>query len=345
MIKIPRLKKTHCLRLAFGVAVATTALAAWLLSPLSPLPPSAVQIVDEMETVAGGAHPGFRRNHAKGQCIIGHFEANGNALEISHASLLQRGSVPLIGRLSAAGGDPAQADVHGMIRSMALRLVGLDGQTWYMAMNSVPVFPVNTPQGLYAQLRASQPEDGDNGPDPAKMQAFKQAHPENQAFEAWLAAHPGASGFDNTAYYSVNAFRMTDAHGQVRFVRWAMVPEAPYQPISPQQLADPDFLAFGFARRLERGPVRWHLMITLAQPGDVTDDATVLWPQGRRQIDAGVLVIEDQQSQVDGACRDVDFDPLRLPEGVGPSDDPLLLAREAAYAESHRRRVEEQGAH
>ncbi|MGB3123301.1 MAG: catalase family peroxidase [Pseudomonas sp.] len=344
MKKSLSLKKRHYLPLVLAAGV-ITGLAAWLLPSLYSSSPTAVQIVDEMEAVSGGAHPGFRRNHAKGQCISGHFESNGNAVEISHASLLQRGSVPLIGRLSAAGGDPSQADVHGMIRSMALRLADADGQTWYMAMNSVPVFPVNTPEGLYAQLRASMPEYGGSGPDPQKMQAFKNTHPEMRPFETWLAAHPEASGFDNSTFYSVNAFRMTDAQGRVHFVRWSMVPETPYKPMTSGQSRDPDFLAYGFATLLEQAPVRWHLLITLAEPGDVTTDATVRWPDGRRQIDAGTLVIDNQQSQVEGACRDVDFNPLELPAGIGPSDDPLLLAREAAYAESHRRRVEEEGTH
>lgn len=344
------MKKRHLL--SFPLAAVAIAFGAWgyhaggLAPVFSPSSPSAVQIVDEMEAAAGRAHPGFRRNHAKGLCITGRFESSGNAAEITQAAVLQRGSVPVIGRLSAAGGDPAQADAHGMIRSMALSLTGADGQTWYTAMNSVPVFPVNTPQGLYEQLRASMPEYGGTGPDPQKMNAFKQAHPEIQPFEAWLADHPGSSGFDNTAYYSVNAFRMTNAQGQVRFVRWSMVPETAYTPVSAAEADDPDFLAFGFTHRVARSPVRWHLMITLADPGDPTTDATLRWPEEqRRQIDAGVLVVDRQQPQIDGACRDIDFNPLALPPGIEPSDDPLLLAREAAYAESHKRRVEEEARH
>ncbi|WP_025859236.1 catalase family peroxidase [Pseudomonas sp. CHM02] len=338
------LNKRHRLPLAVAAAVVITGLGVWLRPSFSAPSPTAAQIVDQMEAVAGGAHAGFRRNHAKGQCISGRFESNGNAVEISSAAPLRRGSVTLIGRLSAAGGDPAEPDVLGMNRSMALRLAEGDGSTWYMAMNSVPVFPVSTPEGLYAQLRASIPEYGGAGPDPQKMQAFKDAHPEMRAFEDWLAANPASSGFDNTTFYSVNAFRMIDAQGRVRFVRWSMVPETPYAAISAEQRSDPDFLAFGLATQLERGPLRWHLIITLADPGDVTNNATVLWPQGRRQIDAGVLVIDVQQSQVDGACRDIDFNPLELPAGIEPSDDPLLLARQAAYAESHRRRIEEASA-
>ncbi|MGY2397713.1 catalase family peroxidase [Pseudomonas sp. SDO5271_S396] len=344
MKKLLLLKKRHRLPLAL-TAVSIVGLGAWLFSSLYVPSATAERIVDEMENVAGGAHPGFRRNHAKGQCISGRFESNGNAVEISRAVVLQRGTVPVIGRLSAAGGDPTQADEHGMVRSMALWLVGSDEEPWYLAMNSVPVFAVNTPEGFYAQLRASVPEYGGVGPDPDKMQAFKDTHPEMRPFETWLEEHPGSSGFDNTTFYSVNAFRMIDAQGRVRFVRWSMVPETPYKEMTAGQRSDPDFLAFGFATLLDQGPARWHLIFTLAEPGDVTTDATVLWPEGRRQIDAGVLVIDDQQSQMDGACRDVDFNPLQLPPGIEPSDDPLLLSRKAAYAESHRRRVAEESSH
>lgn len=42
-----------------------------------------------------------------------------------------------------------------------------------------------------------------------------------------------------------------------------------------------------------------------------------------------------------GNCRDIDFDPLVLPDGIGPSDDPLLRARPAAYSRSFTRRAGE----
>ena len=33
------------------------------------------------------------------------------------------------------------------------------------------------------------------------------------------------------------------------------------------------------------------------------------------------------------------FNPLSLPDGIAPSDDPILLARPGAYAVSFARRV------
>ncbi|MNC80149.1 Catalase-related peroxidase precursor [compost metagenome] len=42
-----------------------------------------------------------------------------------------------------------------------------------------------------------------------------------------------------------------------------------------------------------------------------------------------------------GACRDLNFDPLILPSGIQPSNDPILAARSAAYSESFNRRSRE----
>jgi catalase len=47
------------------------------------------------------------------------------------------------------------------------------------------------------------------------------------------------------------------------------------------------------------------------------------------------------QSEDDGACGDIAFDPLVLPAGIAPSDDPLLPARSAAYMRSFTRRESE----
>jgi catalase len=121
-----------------------------------------------------------------------------------------------------------------------------------------------------------------------------------------------------------------------------VVPQTPYRPVSDAQTHDPDFLAHDLVERLKKGPVRWHLMIAVAHPGDPTDDATRAWPADRNRMDAGTVVIDSAQSQIDGPCRDINFDPLILPAGIEPSNDPLLAARSGAYAVSYNRRVREQ---
>src|SRR3546814_21026890 len=76
--------------------------------------------------------------------------------------------------------------------------------------------------------------------------------------------------------------------------------------------SDLDFLFNDLRARLAHEPQRWHLVVTLAAPGDRTDNATVRWPETRERIDVGTLVIERAVPESSGPCRDVPFDPLVL---------------------------------
>jgi catalase len=54
-----------------------------------------------------------------------------------------------------------------------------------------------------------------------------------------------------------------------------------------------------------------------------------------------MLVVTQIVPEADGACRDINFDPTVLPEGIRTSDDPFPAARSAAYAVSYDRRTAE----
>ena len=289
-----------------------------------------------------GQHPGFRRNHAKGVCVTGYFDSNGNAAALSSAGVFELGQTPVIGRFAIPGGNPSAPDISVPIRSLALMFTQHDGEQWRTGMNSMPVFAVRTPEQFYRQLVAAKPDPATGKPDPAALKAFYAANPETQPFQAWLKGHSPSSSFANGSYYSVNAFRFVDAKGEVRAVRWAMVPETPFAPINDAQKAAKNFLDADLDQRLQSGPLRWHLIVTVAAPGDPTNDATQSWPADRQQIDAGTLVIDHDASQDDGPCRDVNFDPTVLPAGIQTSDDPLLAARSAAYSLSYNRRTREE---
>jgi catalase len=323
-----------------GIAGVFAWTAGWIALE-SPRRATPQRIIDGFEAMTG-RHPGFRRNHAKGICVSGYFESNGQVAWLSKASVFKAGTFPLIGRLSMPGSDPRRGDGLAAVRSLALLITLPGSEQWRTAMNSVPIFAVRTPEALYEQLSAQAADKRTGRPDPAAMDAFLEKHPETRAFNAWLDAHPAPSGFDNGTYYSIDTFRFVDKHEAARYVRWSLVPEAPYRAVSEAQARDPDFLAHDLVAGLKRAPVRWHLMIAVAHPGDPTDDATRAWPVDRNIADAGTVVINRAQSQIDGPCRDVIFDPLILPAGIEPSEDPLLAARSAAYAVSFNRRTREQ---
>ncbi|WP_442793704.1 catalase family peroxidase [Paraburkholderia sp. ZP32-5] len=304
---------------------------------------SAPRIVDAFEATTT-PHPGFRRNHAKGVCVSGYFDSNGQGELVSRASAFVRGRYPVVGRLSMPGSDPRENDSNGAVRSFALRMALPRGEDWRLAMNSVPIFAVRTPQALFEQLNADARDPRTGRADPAKMQAFLNSHPEVRAFDRFVDQHPPSSRYDNATYYGISAFRMTDVHGINRFVRWEVVPDNAYVPADAQQRRDPDFLLYGLMAQLSNGPLRWHLMLNIAMPGDVIDDSTRQWATTSRRprIDVGTLVIERAQTQVDGPCRDIVFDPTMLPDGIAPSADPLLAARSATYRVSYERRTREE---
>ena len=63
-------------------------------------------------------------------------------------------------------------------------------------------------------------------------------------------------------------------------------------------------------------------MITIGELGDPTNDATKPWPQSRRSVEAGTITISAVQTEEPGNARDINFDPLVLPDGITASDDP-----------------------
>ena len=290
-----------------------------------------------------GTHPGFRRNHAKGVCVSGWFESSGTAVPLSKAGIFAPGRVQVIGRFALAGGMPFQTDAPAVVRSMALQFLPAGGEEWRTGMNNIPVFAVNSAQGFYEQLLASKPDPASGKPNPAAMQEFLARHPETVRAMALIRARPISESFADSTYNSLDAFRFVNAAGVSIPVRWAAVPLQEYLPESAAQRANADknYLFDELIVRIQRQPQQWRLVLTIGQPGDPTDDATLPWPEERRHIDAGLVSIDHVFGEDSGPCTDVNYDPLVLPSGIEPSDDPLLSARSAAYARSFTLRAGE----
>lgn len=324
-----------------GGAIALTAgCFAWAGGWLSPGRLDQTHLIDAFDTV-NGPHPGFRHNHAKGVCLAGEFDSNGAGARYSTAEVFRVGHVPVFGRFALAGGMPMMADGPSAVRSMALNFTLPDGELWRTGMNDIPVFPVKDARGFYEQLVAMAPDRRTGKPDPDKMKVFLAAHPETARALAVIHAHPFSSGFADSTYNSLDAFRLVDAAGHATPVRWSMVPVDAFAPEPSHPPSDKNYLFDDLLARLRRGPAQWHLILTLGEPGDATDDATISWPESRQHVDVGTLTVRRIDAESAGNCRDINFDPLVLPSGIAPSDDPLLSARSATYSLSFTRRVEE----
>ena len=325
---------------AIGVVIAgivgAFAYAGGWLSPHTLSPASMIATFEKVN----GRQPGFRRNHAKGVCVSGYFESNGRGVELSKASIFSVARVPVIGRFALAGGQPYVADAPHTVRSMAMLFKLPDGEEWRTGMNNIPVFPVNTAQAFHDQLLASAVNPATGKPDPADMNAFLANHPETARAMQLIRNHPVSSGFDNSTYNSLNAFLFKNAQGAVVPVRWSMVPVQPFEPIGMADpgMGDKNYLFKALIASIHSHPLRWRLVLTVGRPGDPTNDATIAWPPDRQQIDVGTLTIDRVESEDTSPARDINFDPLVLPDGMAASDDPLLSARSATYSQSFTRR-------
>jgi catalase len=322
-----------------GVALAAVAGAfAYFGGWLTPNALTPARLTDAFEHV-GGVHAGFRRNHAKGVGVSGFFESNGNGVRFSEAVVFRPGRVPVIGRFSLSGGQPYVADAPDEVRGLGLQFSLPDGEMWRTAMINLPVFPFRTPEAFYEQLVASKPDPKTGKPDPAGMKALLERHPETVQAMTVIKSQPVSSGFDNTTFHGLNAFRFMNSAGDSIPVRWLVTPMQPFEAAGAASgPRDKNYLFEALIAQIQRQPARWHLILIIGQPGDPTHDATIVWPAERERVDAGTLTLDRVESEETSAATDINFDPLVLPAGIVPSDDPLLSARSAVYAQSFTRR-------
>lgn len=296
----PRAKSSGAARLAGvgAIVLAVAALFLYLGGWFSPGALTPARFVDGFERVQG-VHSGFRRNHAKGVAVSGFFESNGQGVRLSKAVVFRPGRVPVIGRFSLGGGDPYASDSPDAVRGLGLLFRLDDGEEWRTAMINAPVFPFATPQAFYDRLIASQPDPTTGKPDPAKMAAFAAANPETVRAVKIIGSHPPSSGFDNAAFYGLNAFWFTNAEGISIPVRWFMAPVQPFMPANAAASAqeDKNYLFDALIASIHQHPLQWHLIVIIGQPGDPTNDATLPWPDTREQVDLGTLTLDHVESE------------------------------------------------
>jgi len=294
------------------------------------------KIVDALGPATGPAL-GHRRNHAKGICFTGTFESNGNGAELSRARVFSRGEYPAIGRFNLATPDPSAQDATVRVRGMGLQISTQGGEEWRAALIDPPFFPVATPEAFYALLQASHSKD------PDAMKTFIAMHPEFAAFGNWAKSAPWTASYAEEPYNSLNSFIFIDNSGGEHAVRWSLLPQAQVVPITDADLAKlgPDHLDQEITDRVAKAPQRWTMAVTVADPGDPTADPSKAWPEGRRTVEVGTLVVQKIEAERDGPCRDINFDPTILPNGIKVSDDPFPAARSSAYAKSYDLRTSE----
>jgi catalase len=286
-----------------------------------------------------GLHPGFRPAHAKGAMLTGRFTPSRDAPSLSRAPHLNQQSTPVTARFSDSTGIPLipDHDPSASPRGAAIRFHLAEHVHTDIIGHSTDGFPTRTGEEFLEFLRAVA-SSAPSTPHPAPIEVFLGTHP--RALEFVQAPKPVPSSFARETYFGVTAMRFTNRDGVSRYGRYRVIPETgnDYLDESIATTRGANFLFDELAARIAQGPVKFRIMVQLANDGDVVDDATMHWPQDRPLRELGTLVLTEPVCDDAREQKQIIFDPIPRIDGIDPSDDPLLELRAAIYLLSGRRR-------
>lgn len=273
---------------------------------------------------------GQRFAHAKGIVCQGTFEASAAAAAISRAAHFQ-GTVPITVRFSDGAGDMAVEDNSADAGPQGMAIRFMAGRGTDIVTMSHNGFAVGSGEDFLALLQAKVSTDPSK-PHPWPIETFLQSHPRAMKFVQETQAVPVS--FATEAFYSNHAFRFVNSSGQKQAARYQIIPVAGihYLGAAAVTTKSPNFLADDLKARLAKAPLQFRLVLQLPDPGDPTNDSSIVWADSRKKVDMGMISITSLAPDNAAAEKDLAFDPTRLTDGIELSDDPLPLIRSRVYA-------------
>lgn len=297
-------------------------------------------IIEGFDKLDGGVHPGFRPAHAKGILLTGVFTPSPEAASLTRAPHIQRNSTPVTVRFSDFAGIPTVADNDPQgagPRGFAVRFHLAEHVHTDIVAHSVDTFPVRTADEFLEFVNALTATDP-AGPHPNTIERFLGAHPAALAFVQ--VPKPIPTSFARESFFAVSAFKFTNADGVSRYGRYRILPVAgnDYLDEAAAAAQAPNFLFDEITARAAKEPVRFRLAVQLANDGDVTDDATIRWPEDRPRLAFGEISLTAVAPDNAAGQRHIIFDPIPRVDGIEASADPLFEPRANIYLTTGRRR-------
>src|ERR1700730_2530245 len=159
---------------------------------------------------------------------------------------------------------------------MAVKFHLPDGTEADMVGLTLGQFFVRTPEDFLGFLAATTPDPETRQPALGRIDAFLQEHPETRAAAEADFSQPHPASYLTTAYNGIHAFKVTNAAGQSRFIRYRWEPEAGVQVLDREEARarGREYLQDDLRSRLAGGEAAFGLDFVLAEPGDPLTDAT-----------------------------------------------------------------------
>jgi catalase len=298
-------------------------------SPVEATSDDSAALVDALDSVWGstrhdGPREGLRAVHSHGSFVSGTLTLIEHAADQPWAIPLfnQSQKFDLVARFSNFWSAPVRDDAHRAPHGMAVRVGPRDGDGFDLVLVDIKRFPVATRDDFFGFLRRHR--------QPGRLITFwLVARSTFLALKGlvWLSR---PKSYVTRSYHGLNTFYWQGE--PVRYLAKSTSRRGAAAPGDPRTRLDRDL------RQRLTNPISFEFFLVKGRglPGHLLFNPLRAWPRLTRKSHIGTLTFDRYETASD--LDTILFDPHRLPVGVTPSEDEVLMARRAAYAESYLRR-------
>ena len=296
--------------------------------------------------------------HARGSAAHGVFECYDSLERFTRASFLsQKGKrTPVFVRFSTVAGERGSTDTPRDVRGFATKFYTDEGN-FDLVGNNIPVFFIQDAMKFPDLVHALKPEPHHAMPQAASAHDtfwdFVSLMPESTHMLMWVMSDRALPrSFRTMQGFGVHTFRLVNAKGESRFVKFHWTPTAGTHSLDWDESvkiagADPDYTRRDLWESIEGGVFPEYELglqiFTEAQadkfPCDVLD-ATKIVPEELVPVTpVGRMVLNRNPDNFFAETEQVAFGVQNLVPGIDFSDDPLLAGRIHSYFDTQLLRL------
>jgi catalase len=291
--------------------------------------------------------------HARGAGAHGSFQVYESMAEYTTARFLQDPSVktPVFVRFSTVAGSRGSTDTPRDVRGFATKFYTDEGN-FDLVGNNMPVFFIQDAIKFPDFVHAVKPEPHNEIPQAASAHDtfwdFIWLSPESTHMIMWLMSDRAIPrSFAMMEGFGVHTFRMVNAEGRSRFVKFHWKPALGVHSLvwdEAQKISgkDPDFNRRDLWDAIERGDFpEYELGIQMIEEGEADAfafdirDATKIWPEELLPVRRiGRMVLDRNPENFFAETEQIAFHIGNLVPGIDVTDDPLLQGRLFSYLDT-----------
>ena len=296
--------------------------------------------------------------HARGSAAHGYFECTDPIPELSRATLFaeQGKKTQLFTRFSTVAGGAGSVDTPRDVRGFAVKFYTDEGN-WDLVGNNIPVFFIQDAI-KFPDLIHSVKMEADKGYPQAgsahdTFWDFVSLMPETMHTVMWAMSDRAIPrSLRMMEGFGVHTFKLVNAAGEVRFVKFHWRPRLGTQSLvwdesAKLQGADNDYYRRDLHEASAAGDFpEWNFAVQIfdqafadSLPYDVLDPTKIIPEEIVRLRVIGRMVLDRNPDNHFAENEQVAFLPSNVVPGIDFSDDPLLQGRLFSYLETQKSRL------